>query len=179
MRTAGRETLFLVANAPGERVRFRYLHMHPKKLDADGMVNGRKLQEGDVIGKVGNFDKRENGTTYHLHFDMQVPTAHGWIFVNPYMTLVAGYERLIGGRGREIRDDVMIARPAASEPVPVDTAVKSAPDEAVTPAAIEKTESIGTAAAKNLPAPHAIEPPNDNEVRFGTDAGRENTAQPK
>jgi phosphate transport system permease protein len=41
---------------------------------------------------------------------------------------------------------------------------------------IEKTESIDTAAAKNLPAPHAIEPHNDNVVRFGTDAGRETSA---
>ena len=27
-----------------------------------------------MVGKVGNFDKIENGTTYHLHFELQVPT---------------------------------------------------------------------------------------------------------
>ena len=35
---------------------------------------------------------------------MQVPTKYGWVFVNPYMTLVAAYERLIGGRGTEIKE---------------------------------------------------------------------------
>jgi hypothetical protein len=56
-----------------------------------------------VIGKVGNFNGHEHGTTYHLHFDMQVPTRIGWVFVNPYMTLVSAYERLIGARGVEIK----------------------------------------------------------------------------
>jgi hypothetical protein len=77
---------------------------------------------------------------------MQVPTARGWVFVNPYMTLVAGYERLIGGRGREVSEDIMIARPATPAPA-VETAAKSAQEEVPTPAAIEKTESIDTAAA--------------------------------
>ena len=40
---------------------------------------------------------------------MQVPTKAGWVFVNPYMTLVAAFERLIGARGTEIKD---------SDPVP-------------------------------------------------------------
>jgi hypothetical protein len=34
---------------------------------------------------------------------MQVPTRLGWVFVNPYMTLVLAYERLIGARGTEIK----------------------------------------------------------------------------
>jgi hypothetical protein len=29
-------------------------------------------------------------------------TRDGWIWVNPYVTLVSAYERLIRGRGREI-----------------------------------------------------------------------------
>ncbi len=90
---------------PDERVRFRYLHMSPKQLDADGMVSGRFVKEGEVIGKVGNFWYREAATTYHLHFDLQVPTKYGWVFVNPYMTLVAAYERLIRARGVELRED--------------------------------------------------------------------------
>lgn len=175
LRIAGRESMFLVANAPGERIRFRYLHMNPKKLDADGLVNGRKVREGEIIGKVGNFDKIENGTTYHLHFDMQVPTALGWVFVNPYMTLVTGYERLIGGRGREIVEEPIVAQPSTVEPVAVDAAAKRLPEEAATSAAVEKTNSIDTAAAKNLPTPHAIELPSDNGARFGTDAGRDNS----
>ena len=67
------------------------------------MLSGRPCKEGEVIGKVGNFFQRERATTYHLHFDMQVPTRYGWVFVNPYMTLVAAYERLIRGRGRKSR----------------------------------------------------------------------------
>jgi hypothetical protein len=35
---------------------------------------------------------------------MQVPAKLGWVFVNPYMTLVVSYERLIGARGTEIKD---------------------------------------------------------------------------
>ena len=80
------------------------MHMNPNQLDADGIVSGKLVHEGDLLGKVGNYNNRERGTTYHLHFDMQVPTKLGWVFVNPYMTLVAAYERLIGARGTEIKD---------------------------------------------------------------------------
>ena len=86
-------------------MRFRYLHMLPKYLDQDRMVSGRVVHEGEVVGKVGNFFRRERATTYHLHFDMQVPTKYGWVFVNPYMSLVAAYERTIQGRGRELLSD--------------------------------------------------------------------------
>ena len=33
---------------------------------------------------------------------MQVFTRDGWLWVNPYVTLISAYERLIHGRGREI-----------------------------------------------------------------------------
>ena len=83
------------------------------------MVSGRAVHEGEVIGKVGNFLRRERATTYHLHFDMQVPTRYGWVFVNPYMTLVAAYERLIRGRGQEIKEpDIRDDVPTASIPAP-------------------------------------------------------------
>src|SRR5438132_1597354 len=40
-----------------------------------------------------------------------------WVFVNPYMTLVASYERLIRGRGEEIKEqDVKDDLPTASIP---------------------------------------------------------------
>src|SRR5262249_38783344 len=84
---------------------FRYLHMFPKHLDQDGILSGRAVHEGEVIGKVGNYFRRERATTYHLHFDMQVPTKYGWVFVNPYMSLVAAYERQIQGRGQELQSD--------------------------------------------------------------------------
>jgi Peptidase family M23 len=102
LRAPGQESLYIVANAPNERIRFRYLHMLPRQIDADGFVSGRFVREGEVIGKVGNYYQHERGTTYHLHFDVQVPTRYGWVFVNPYMTLVAAYERLIRARGLEI-----------------------------------------------------------------------------
>jgi hypothetical protein len=41
-------------------------------------------------------------TTTHLHFEIQVPTRDGYVRINPYMTLVAAYEHLIGARGSEI-----------------------------------------------------------------------------
>jgi hypothetical protein len=145
LRAPHQEALYIVVNAPNERIRFRYLHMSPKKFDADGLVNGRLVREGEVIGKVGNFFQRERATSYHLHFDIQVPTKYGWVFVNPYMTLVASYERLIRGRGREIeeqeiREDIPTASippvpaprpeaPATAAAKPTETVVKLAPEE--------------------------------------------------
>ena len=89
--------MFLFVNSPTAHVRLRYIHMNPKQLDEDGIVSGKRVAEGETIGKVGNYNDYERGTTYHLHFDMQVPTELGYVFVNPYMTLVSAYERLIGG----------------------------------------------------------------------------------
>ena len=147
LRAPGQEALYIVVNAANERIRLRYLHMSPRQFDADGMVSGRFVREGEVIGKVGNFFRHERATTYHLHFDMQVPTKYGWVFVNPYMTLVAAYERLIRGRGEEIKEpeipDNIAVAPAEPDPAPpaspqaatspapkpTETAVKSAPDE--------------------------------------------------
>jgi hypothetical protein len=114
LRAANQESLYIVVNAPNERIRFRYLHMSPKQFDAGGIVSGRLVHEGEVIGKVGNFYRREGATTSHLHFDAQVPTKYGWVFVNPYMTLVAAYERLIRGRGQEIREDIGLDVPTVS-----------------------------------------------------------------
>ncbi len=71
-------------------------------MDADGLLNGRRLSEGEKIGVVSNYLDHPNGTSRHLHFDVQVFTRDGWLWVNPYTTLVSAYERLIRGRGREI-----------------------------------------------------------------------------
>lgn len=104
LRAPGQEGLMIAANAPGSHLRFRYLHMNPKLIDEDGFLSGRVVREGETVGKVGNYSGREGGTSYHLHFDMQVPTKDGWVLVNPYMTLVTAYEHLIGGRGEQIRE---------------------------------------------------------------------------
>jgi hypothetical protein len=102
-RTPGNLAAYIVWNTANEHVRVRYLHMNPKMMDADGVVSGRVVKEGDIIGKVADWGDFENGTSYHLHFNIQVFTRIGWVWVNPYMTLVASYERLIGARGREIK----------------------------------------------------------------------------
>jgi hypothetical protein len=47
-------------------------------VDAAGVHSGRMLAEGEEFGKVGSFFQHERATTYHLHFDMQVPTKYGW-----------------------------------------------------------------------------------------------------
>ena len=72
-------------------------------------LSGRRVHEGEIIGEVSNFSMKEAGTSYHVHFDVQVPTKVGWVFVNPYMTLVAAYERLIGERGTELADPSVVA----------------------------------------------------------------------
>jgi hypothetical protein len=115
MRSPGDRSLYLVVDRPGEHIRFRYLHMNPQMLDAAGMVSGREVAEGEVLGAVGNYGRESGGTTYHLHFDAQVPTRDGWVFVNPYMTLVAAYERLIGARGQVVNDAMFAASPAATD----------------------------------------------------------------
>jgi hypothetical protein len=97
--------------------------MNPQMLDAAGMVSGREVAEGEVLGAVGNYGREAGGTTYHLHFDAQVPTRDGWVFVNPYMTLVAAYERLIGAHGQVV-NDAMFAPPPA--PVTADGQVPAA-----------------------------------------------------
>jgi hypothetical protein len=135
MRSPGDLALYLVVDQPGVHIRFRYLHMNPQMLDAAGMVSGREVVEGEVLGAVGDYGREAGGTTYHLHFDAQVPTRDGWVFVNPYMTLVAAYERLIGGRGQVV-NDAMFAPP----PPPA-----VATDRQTPPAADDTKQSIGNA----------------------------------
>ncbi len=115
MRSPGDRSLYLVVDKPGEHIRFRYLHMNPQMLDAAGMVSGREVAEGEVLGAVGNYGRAPGGTTYHLHFDAQVPTRDGWVFVNPYMTLVAAYERLIDARGQVVNDAMFATSPIATD----------------------------------------------------------------
>jgi murein DD-endopeptidase MepM/ murein hydrolase activator NlpD len=117
LRARKQEAVYLFINTPSTHVRVRYMHMNPNQLDADGIVSGKLVHEGDLIGKVGNYNNRERGTTYHLHFDMQVPTKLGWVFVNPYMTLVAAYERLIGARGTEVKESDPVPAVAGLPPV--------------------------------------------------------------
>jgi murein DD-endopeptidase MepM/ murein hydrolase activator NlpD len=102
-RTPGNLGAYIVWNTANEHVRVRYLHMNPKMMDEDGLVSGRAVKEGEIIGKVADWGDYKNGTSYHLHFNIQVFTKVGWVWVSPYVSLVAAYERLIGARGREIK----------------------------------------------------------------------------
>jgi hypothetical protein len=70
---------------------------------------------------------------------MQVPTKYGWVFVNPYMTLVTAYERLIRGRGQEIKEqDAREDIPTASIP---ETPVSAPLSTAAPIAAAKPTET--------------------------------------
>ena len=113
LRAPRQEAVFLTTNSASEHARFRYMHMNPRYLDGDNVLSGRVVKEGEIVGKAGNFNRRDNLTTYHLHFELMVPTRDGWARVNPYMTLVASYERLIGARGTEVEDPEPIPEAAA------------------------------------------------------------------
>lgn len=102
LRSPQQQAATLQINTATEHIRFRYMHMNPYVMDADGLLNGREVAEGEQIGVVSNYLDHPNGTSRHLHFDVQVFTRDGWIWVNPYVTLISAYERLIRGRGREI-----------------------------------------------------------------------------
>ncbi len=122
IRTPTQQAVYLLVNAPNEHIRFRYIHMNPANLDADGVVHGRRVKEGEQIGVVSNFQDKVGGTTNHLHFDTQVFTREGWLWVNPYTTLVSSYERLIGGRGREFEpapSNSPVARAMPTEPATI------------------------------------------------------------
>ena len=75
IRSAQQQAATLQVNTRTEHVRFRYMHMNPSAMDADGLLNGRRLGEGEKIGVVSNYLDHPNGTSRHLHFDVQVFTA--------------------------------------------------------------------------------------------------------
>ena len=119
IRSLKQQAATLQINTRTEHIRFRYMHMNPTTMDADGILNGRHVEEGEKIGVVSNYLDHPNGTTRHLHFDVQVFTRDGWLWVNPYVTLVSAYERLIRGHGREI----------GPEPTPSPAVAHALPEE--------------------------------------------------
>jgi hypothetical protein len=132
IRSLKQQAATLQINTGTEHMRFRYMHMNPAAMDADGVLNGRRVEEGEKIGVVSNYLDHPNGTTRHLHFDVQVFTRDGWLWVNPYVTLISAYERLIHGRGREIGPEIV--------PPPA-MAAHALPEDAVHPDAQEGSES--------------------------------------
>jgi hypothetical protein len=117
IRSRQQQAVALQINTGTEHIRFRYMHMNPAAMDADGILNGRIVAEGEKIGVVSNYLDHPNGTTRHLHFDVQVFTRDGWIWVSPYVTLISAYERLIRGRGHEIGPEIA-ASPAVAPAAP-------------------------------------------------------------
>jgi hypothetical protein len=119
IRSPKQQAATLQVNTRNEHIRFRYMHMNPASMDADGVLNGRQVGEGEKIGVVSNYLDHPNGTTHHLHFDVQVFTRDGWLWVSPYVTLISAYERLIHGRGREIGPE-FAGPPAVAHALPGD-----------------------------------------------------------
>ena len=119
IRAPKQQAVTLQINSRTEHIRFRYMHMNPAALDAGGVLNGRSVDEGEKIGVVSNYLDHPNGTSRHLHFDVQVFTREGWLWVNPYVTLISAYERLIRGRGREIGPEIAPS-PAVAHALPAD-----------------------------------------------------------
>ena len=128
IRASKDQAAILEVNSRTEHIRFRYMHMNPQALNADGVLNGRIVQEGEKIGVVSNYLDRPAGTSMHLHFDVQVFTRDGWIWVNPYVTLISAYERLIHARGREIGPEIAVSPQPVAHARPEDV-IKPDPRE--------------------------------------------------
>jgi hypothetical protein len=131
IRSLKQQAATLQINTANEHMRFRYMHMNPASMDADGVLNGRRVEEGEKIGVVSNYLDHPNGTTRHLHFDVQVFTRDGWLWVNPYVTLISAYERLIHGHGREI----------APEPAALPAVAHALPEDVIRPDSQEGSEN--------------------------------------
>ncbi len=128
IRSPRQQAATLQINTRTEHIRFRYMHMNPSAMDSDGLLNGRRVAEGEKIGVVSNYLDHPNGTSRHLHFDVQVFTRDGWIWVNPYVTLISAYERLIRGRGREFGPEIA-SMPAVANATIREEIVRSGPEE--------------------------------------------------
>jgi murein DD-endopeptidase MepM/ murein hydrolase activator NlpD len=79
--------------APDQRTIYYYAHLDRY---ADGMVEGRTLRQGDVVGYVGDTGNAGPGN-YHLHFEISTTTdpRKYWAGtpLNPYPQLRAGISR--------------------------------------------------------------------------------------
>jgi hypothetical protein len=139
-RMPGNIGVYIVVNDRNDHVRFRYLHMNPKFMDADGLLNGRQVSQGEIIGKVATWGDFESGTSYHIHFNIQVFTNIGWVWVSPYMTLVTAYERLIGARGRELMPGEPAPPTPDKPPAIMHPELVPPPDPNVTPLPPAKVE---------------------------------------
>ncbi|WP_183706966.1 M23 family peptidase [Bradyrhizobium sp. ERR14] len=120
IRASRDQAATLQVNSRTEHIRFRYMHMNPHAMNADGVLNGRIVTEGEKIGVISNYLDHPAGTSMHLHFDVQVFTRDGWIWVSPYVTLVSAYERLIHARGREVGPEIAVTSQPVAHALPDD-----------------------------------------------------------
>lgn len=146
-RTTGNLAAYVVVNTKDDFVRFRYLHMNPTFMDQEGLLSGREVSEGEIIGKVATWGDYEKGTSYHIHFNMQVFTKVGWVWVNPYMSLVLAYEHQIGGRGTEIKPgdpapSVPDKPPLIVNPEPVPTPQPPPPETNATQSTAARSDEV-------------------------------------
>lgn len=124
LRSPKQQSAYLLVDTARDHIRLRYMHMRPRQMDADGLLSGRVVAEGETIGVVSNYLDHPGGTTSHLHFDLQVFTRDGWLWVNPYVTLVTAYERLLAARGTELPSEpppAAVAGTLTPEPPKPDT----------------------------------------------------------
>ena len=157
LRAPKQEAAFLFVNSANAHLRVRYIHMNPDRLDADRIVSGKTVRAGDVIGQAATYNRTERGTSYHVHFDLQVPTRIGFVFVNPYATLIAAYEQLMGARGNEIKvgdpvPPLATVPPVILNPAPVPTPVPAPPETGDEPAEAEAGGKPAPAEAGEKPS---------------------------
>jgi len=62
LRAPGQESIYIVANAPNERVRFRYLHMLPRQFDATGFVSRLDTMSSDVGSTLTSEPRSSSGS---------------------------------------------------------------------------------------------------------------------
>jgi hypothetical protein len=60
IRSPKQQAATLQINTRTEHIRFRYMHMNPTIMDAEGILNGRRVDEGEKIGVVSNYLDRPN-----------------------------------------------------------------------------------------------------------------------
>ncbi len=107
IQSIGSYTVYLTADS-GRK--YRFMHLDHSTLQVSKYS---RVSKGDRLGVLSNNMGVDAGgnpvpTTYHLHFDMKqsiaTPSGTQWDYVSPYMSLVQGYEALIGETGSEVSE---------------------------------------------------------------------------
>ncbi|WOR14980.1 M23 family metallopeptidase [Hyphomonas sp. FCG-A18] len=81
---------------------YNYIHLNMARLEIAELDT---VTEGQTLGYISN-DFGGTPTTFHLHFEIKVPTeAASYTHAPPYMSLVEAYARRESGRGEEVIDD--------------------------------------------------------------------------